>query len=54
VCELLKTVSLLKSDITKDETRHKKLMTTKKNCKNVKDKIFVSNSLGFLKFLAEK
>ena len=29
-------------------------MTTKKNCKNVNDKIFVSNNLEFLKFLTEK
>ena len=54
MCELLKTVSLLKSDTTNDNTRHKKLMTTKKNCKNVKDKILVSNIFAFLKFFAEK
>jgi predicted nicotinamide N-methyase len=51
VCELLKTVSLLKSDITNDKTRHKKLITTKKNCKNVNDKILVSNTFEFLNFL---
>ena len=54
MCELLKTVSLLKSDTTNDITRHKKLMTTKKNCKNVNDKILVSNIFEFLKFFAEK
>ena len=54
VCELLKTVSLLKSDTTNDNTRHKKLITTKKNCKNVIDKILVSNTFEFLKFIAEK
>jgi predicted nicotinamide N-methyase len=54
VCELLKTVSLLKSDITNDKTKHKKLVTTKKNCKKVNDKILVSNTLEFLKFIAEK
>jgi hypothetical protein len=54
VCELLKTVSLLKSDTTNDSTRHKKLITTKKNCKNVNDKILASNTFEFLKFIAEK
>ena len=54
MCELLKTVSLLKSDNTKDITKHKKLTTTKKNCKNVKDKILVSNSFRILKFLLKK
>jgi hypothetical protein len=54
VCELLKTVSLLKSDATNDKTKHKKLITTKKNCKNVNDKILVSSISEFLKFLAEK
>ena len=52
--EWLKTVSLLKSEITNEETKHKKLITTKKNCKNVNDKILVSSSLEFLKFFAEK
>jgi hypothetical protein len=54
VCELLKTVSLLKSEKTKDKTKLKKLITTKKNCKNVNDKIFVFNILELLKFLTEK
>jgi hypothetical protein len=38
---LLKTVSLLKSDNTKDIIKHAKLITTKKNCRKVKDNIFV-------------
>ena len=54
MCELLKTVSLLKSDITNDKTRHKKLITTKKNCKNVNDKILESNNFEFLKFFTER
>ena len=54
MCELLKTVSLLKSDTTNDNTKHKKLITTKKNCKNVNDKILASNTFEFLKFFAEK
>ena len=54
MCELLKTVSLLKSEKIKDKTKHKKLTTTKKNCKKVNDKIFVSSNFEFLKFLTEK
>jgi len=54
VCELLKTVSLLKSDTINDKIKHKKLITTKKNCKNVNDKILESNTFAFLKFFAEK
>ena len=54
MCELLKTVSLLKSDTTNDKTRHKKLITTKKNCKNVNYKILTSSNFEFLKFIAEK
>ena len=54
VCELLKTVSLLKSETTNDKIKHKKLITTKKNCKKVNDNILASNNLGFLKFFAEK
>ena len=54
MCELLKTVSFVKSDNTKDKTKLKKLITTKKNCKNVSDKILVSNNLEFLKSLIEK
>ena len=54
MCELLKTVSFAKSDNIKDKTKLEKLTTTKKNCKNVNDKILVSNNLKFLKFLTEK
>ena len=54
VCELLKTVSLLKSDFIKDKINPKKLKTTKKNCKKVKDIILLSKILEFLKFLTEK
>ena len=54
MCELLKTVSLLKSDNTKDKTKHKKLIITKKNCKKVNDKILVSNNSEFRKFFIEK
>ena len=54
MCEWLKTVSLLKSETTNEETKHKKLITTKKNCKNVNDKILVSNTFEFLKFINEK
>ena len=54
MCELLKTVSLVKSDNIKDKTRHKKLTTTNKNCKKVNDKILLSNDLEFLKFLIDK
>ena len=45
MCELLNTVSLLKSEIIKEKIKHKKLMKTKNNCKNVKDNILVSNML---------
>ena len=34
--------------------RPRKLITTKKNCKNVKDKILISKFREFLKFLIEK
>ena len=54
MCELLKTVSLLKSEKIKDKIRHEKLITTTKNCKNVKDRIFVSSKFEFLKFFTEK
>ena len=53
VCELLKTVALLKSEFTKDKINPKKLKTTKKNCKKVKDKILLSKILEFLKFLID-
>ena len=54
MCELLKTVSFVKSDNTNDKTKLKKLTTTKKNCKNVSDKILASNNFEFLKSLIEK
>ena len=51
---MLNTVSLLKSDITKEIIKDKKLIKTKNNCKKEKDKILVSNWLEFLKFWIEK
>jgi hypothetical protein len=54
VWELLKTVSLLKSEFTKDKIKPKKLITTKKNCRKVKDIILLSNIPVSLKFLIEK
>ena len=53
MCELLKTVWLLKSDLTKDKIKPKKLIITKKNCKNTKDINLLSNIFLFLKFLIE-
>ena len=50
VCELLKTVSLLKSDITKEIIKDKKLIKTKNYCKKENDNILVSNWFEFLKF----
>ena len=40
MCELLKTVSLLKSEFIKDKIKLKKLTITKTNCKKDKDNIF--------------
>ena len=54
VCELLNTVSLLKSDIIKEIIRDEKLTTTKKNCKKVNDNTFELNISEFLKFFIEK
>ena len=54
MCELLNTVSLLKSDSTKEIIKDEKLTTTKKNCKKVNDNIFELNILEFLKFFTEK
>jgi len=54
VCEWLKTVSLLKSETKKDVTSAKKLTTTNRNCKKIKDKILLSNFLKSRKFLIEK
>ena len=50
----MKTVSLLKSEFTKDKIRLKKLTRTKNNCKKVKLIILLSNIAVFLKFLIEK
>ena len=52
--ELLKTVSLLKSEFTKDIIKLRKLINTKKNCRNVNEKILLSNVSKTLKFLIEK
>ena len=54
MCELLNTVSLLKSDNTKEIIKDEKLTTTKKNCKKVNDNTFELNISEFLKFLIEK
>ena len=54
MCEWLKTVSLLKSELTKQIIKLKKLTTTKKNCKKEKDKIFLSKIKESLKFFIEK
>ena len=54
VCELLNTVSLLKSENTNDKIKHKKLKRTKINCKKVKDIIFVSKYSEIWKFFIEK
>ena len=54
MCELLNTVSLLKSDFIKEIIKQIKLVTTKINCKNVNLIIFMSNKLKLLKkFLNE-
>ena len=50
MCEWLKTVSLLKSEFTKEKIKPKKLVTTKKNWRKVKKIIFLSKSFEFLKF----
>ena len=54
MCELLNTVSLLKSDITKEIIKAKKLIKTKNNCKKENDKILVSNWFEVLKFWIER
>ena len=55
VWELLKTVSLLKSEFTKENIKHKKLTTTKVNCKNDKIIMFWSTLLlGLVNSLVEK
>ena len=40
MCELLKTVSLLKSELTKDKIKLRKLTITKTNCRKDKDNTF--------------
>ena len=52
--EWLKTVSLLKSEFTKDKINPEKLTITNKNCKKTKDIILVLNLCVLLKFLIEK
>ena len=54
MCEWLNTVSLLKSELTKEKIKPRKLRKTKKNCKKVKLIIFLSKFFEFLKFLIEK
>ena len=54
MCELLNTVSLLKSEFINDMINPIKLTITKNSCKNVNDKILLSKLLGLLKFLTEK
>ena len=54
MCEWLKTVSLLKSETTKDIISIKKLTKINNNCKKVKDRILLFNFLTSLKFLNEK
>ena len=41
-------------EVIKEKIKPKKLIITKKNCKKLKDIIFVSNLAEFLKFLIEK
>ena len=52
--EWLNTVSLLKSEITKDIIKPKKLNITKKNCKNVIEIILLLKVSRLLKFLIER
>ena len=52
--EWLKTISLLKSEYTKDITNPKKLTVTKKNCKKVSEIILLSRWFWLSKFLIEK
>ena len=54
VWEWLKTVSLLKSELIKEKIKPKKLRTTKKNCRKVRDINFLSKMPELLKFLIEK
>ena len=52
--EWLKTVSLLKSEFTKDKIRPEKLIITNKSCKKTNDITLVSRFWVSLKFLIEK
>ena len=52
--EWLNTVSLLKSEFTKDTIKLKKLTKTKTNCRNVNGIILLSKISEFLKFIIEK
>ena len=52
--EWLNTVSLLKSELTKDKINPKKLIITKKSWKKVRSIIFLSKGFEVLKFLIEK
>ena len=52
MCELLNTVSLLKSELINDIIKQIKLKRTNKNCKNEKIKILLLIIL-LLKFLTE-
>ena len=42
MCELLNTVSLLKSEIINEIIKQKKLIKTKNNCRKENDKILLS------------
>ena len=44
---------MLKSETMNEKIKHKKLIITNSNCKNVNDKILVSNLFELLKFLYE-
>ena len=52
--ELLKTVSLLKSELMKEKINPRKLIMTNKNCKKVNVSILLSKLLSSLKFFIEK
>ena len=52
--EWLKTVSLLKSELTKDIIKPRKLIVTKKNCKKDNDINLLSKKFESLKFFIEK
>ena len=52
--EWLKTVSLLKSELTKDKIKPEKLIITNKSCKKTNEITLVSSFRVSLKFLIEK